>query len=68
MTITKATQSHISGTAYNKEVTEMREYEIRYKETNEIDFWYAYSKKDLLKRYAHIDPSSYEILGSCYVD
>ena len=46
----------------------MREYEIRYKETNEIDFWYAYNKNDLLKRYAHVDPSSYEILGSCYVD
>ena len=46
----------------------MREYEIRYKETGELDLWYAYNTNDLRKRYANIDPTSYEILGSWYVD
>ena len=46
----------------------MREYEIRYKETGEIDLLYGYSAKDLATRYPSIPPYTYEILGSWYID
>ena len=46
----------------------MKEFEIRYKESGEIDLLYGYNAKDLIKRYPNISPDSYVILGSWYVD
>ena len=46
----------------------MYEYEIIYKGTNEHDFLYGYSLRDLARRYPEIDPNSYMIIYSEYID
>ena len=40
----------------------MYEYEIIYNGTNEHDFLYGYSLRDLARRYPEIDPNSYTII------
>lgn len=51
-----------------KEVAGMYEFEIRYLDTDEIDFLYGYSANDLVRRYPHIDPTSYKIERRDYID
>ena len=46
----------------------MYEFEIRYLGTDEIDFLYGYSAKDLIRRYPHIDPATYKIECRNYID
>ena len=46
----------------------MYEYEIIYTTTGEHDFLYAHSRRDLLRRYPEIDPNTYTIIYSEYID
>jgi len=46
----------------------MYEYEIIYKSTNEHDFLYGYSLRDLARRYHEIDPSTYTVVRREYID
>jgi hypothetical protein len=46
----------------------MYEYEIIYKRTNEHDFLYGYSLRDLARRYPEIDPSTYTVVRREYID
>ena len=46
----------------------MYEFEIIYKNTNEHDFLYGYSLRDLALRYPEIDPSTYVVVSREYID
>lgn len=46
----------------------MYEFEIMYKATQEIDFLYGYSERDLVRRYPNIPRDSYTILYREYID
>lgn len=46
----------------------MYEYEIIYNGTNEHDFLYGYSLRDLARRYPEIDPNSYTAVYREYID
>lgn len=46
----------------------MYEYEIIYNGTNEHDFLYGYSLRDLARRYPEIDPNSYTVVYCEYID
>jgi hypothetical protein len=46
----------------------MFEYEIIYKATGDHDFLYGYSRKDLIRRYPELDPATYTIIYTEYID
>lgn len=45
----------------------MYEFEIIYNGTNEHDFLYGYSLRDIVKRYPEIDPHTYTVISREYI-
>ena len=45
----------------------MYEFEIIYNGTNEHDFLYGYSLRDIIKRYPEIDPHTYTVISREYI-
>lgn len=46
----------------------MYEFEIHYLATGETGFLYGYGIADLARRYPHLDPSTYVVVGREYID